>query len=43
MIEHKQIVENERAVLVGLVHRYQTETLLQEYLHELAFLAETHA
>ncbi|MEY4291942.1 MAG: GTPase HflX [Bacteroidota bacterium] len=41
MIEHKQIVENERAVLVGLVHRYQTETQLQEYLHELAFLAET--
>ena len=30
MIEHKQIVENERAVLVGLVHRYQTETQLQE-------------
>lgn len=41
MIEHKQIVENERAVLVGLVHRYQTEIQLQEYLHELAFLAET--
>jgi GTP-binding protein HflX len=41
VIEHKQIVENERAVLVGLVHRYQTETQLQEYLHELAFLAET--
>ncbi len=41
MIEHKQIVENERAVLVGLVHRFQTETQLQEYLHELAFLAET--
>lgn len=41
MIEHKQIVEHERAVLVGLVHRYQTETQLQEYLHELAFLAET--
>jgi GTP-binding protein HflX len=41
VIEHKQIVENERAVLVGLVHRYQTEIQLQEYLHELAFLAET--
>jgi GTPase len=41
VIEHKQIVENERAVLVGLVHRFQTETQLQEYLHELAFLAET--
>ena len=41
MIEHKQIVENERAVLVGLIHRFQTETQLQEYLHELAFLAET--
>jgi GTP-binding protein HflX len=41
VIEHKQIVENERAVLVGLIHRFQTETQLQEYLHELAFLAET--
>ena len=31
----------ERAVLVGLVHKDQTETQVQEYLDELAFLAET--
>ena len=30
-----------RAVLVGLVHKDQTEQQLQEYLDELAFLAET--
>jgi GTP-binding protein HflX len=33
--------ENERAVLVGLVTRNQSEQLLTEYLDELAFLAET--
>ena len=31
----------ERAILVGLVHKDQTEEQLQEYLDELAFLAET--
>ena len=31
----------EKAVLVGLVHKDQTEEQLQEYLDELAFLAET--
>lgn len=31
----------ERAVLVGVVHKDQTETQLQEYLDELSFLAET--
>lgn len=42
MIENKQIIENEeRAVLVGLVYKQQTETQLREYLDELAFLAET--
>ena len=29
------------AVLVGLVHKEQTETMVKEYLEELAFLAET--
>ena len=31
----------ERAVLVGLVHKDQTDTQVQEYLDELAFLAHT--
>jgi GTP-binding protein HflX len=31
----------ERAVLVGLVHKDQTDTHVQEYLDELAFLAHT--
>lgn len=37
----KKIKKEERAVLVGLVHKDQTEVQLQEYLDELAFLAET--
>lgn len=37
----KKIQKEERAVLVGLVHKDQTEQELQEYLDELAFLAET--
>ncbi len=42
MIEKKQIVqEEERAVLVGLVTKEQTEQHLNEYLDELTFLAET--
>lgn len=42
MIEKQNIIKNEeRAVLVGLVHKQQTETQLNEYLAELAFLAET--
>src|SRR6188474_3550049 len=42
MIEKKKIFENEeRAVLVGLIHKDQTEPQVQEYLDELAFLAET--
>lgn len=40
MIERKKI-GSERAVLVGLVHKTQTETQVNEYLDELAFLAET--
>ncbi|MCC7224160.1 MAG: GTPase HflX [Chitinophagales bacterium] len=31
----------EKAVLVGLIHGYQTEDKLKEYLDELAFLAQT--
>ena len=42
MLEKKKVVhKEERAILVGLVHKDQTEVQLQEYLDELAFLAET--
>lgn len=42
MIEKQQVVQNdERAVLIGLIHKEQTETEVSEYLDELAFLAET--
>jgi GTP-binding protein HflX len=42
MIENKNIIQNEeKAVLVGLVHKDQTETQTNEYLAELEFLAET--
>lgn len=42
MIEKKNSIEKaERAVLVGLVDKTQTEEQAQEYLDELAFLAET--
>lgn len=33
--------ETERAVIVGVVHGHQTEEKLNDYLDELAFLAET--
>ncbi len=36
-----RIQEEQRAVLVGLVHNEQTEQQVKEYLEELAFLAET--
>jgi GTPase len=36
-----KIQKEERAVLVGLVHKDQPEQQMQEYLDELAFLAET--
>jgi GTP-binding protein HflX len=39
--KRKSIHKEERAILVGLVHKDQTEEQLQEYLDELAFLAET--
>lgn len=42
MIEKKQIsTQEENAILVGLVYKEQTEVMVNEYLHELAFLAET--
>jgi GTP-binding protein HflX len=42
MIDKKnRIGLEERAVLVGVVHKEQTEPQVQEYLDELAFLAET--
>lgn len=42
MIEQKSIINNEEsAVLIGVTHNKQTETQTNEYLDELAFLAET--
>jgi len=42
VLDKKKVVyKEERAILVGLVHKDQTEQQLQEYLDELAFLAET--
>lgn len=42
MIEKKQIkTGTENAILVGLVYKEQTEPMVNEYLDELAFLAET--
>ena len=42
MIDKKNIIQSdERAVLVGLINKDQTEPQVQEYLDELAFLAET--
>lgn len=42
MLENRNRIEQEeRAVLVGVVHKDQTEREVQEYLEELAFLAET--
>ena len=37
----KNIVKEEKAILVGVVHKDQTEQQVNEYLDELAFLAET--
>jgi GTP-binding protein HflX len=42
LIEKKQILQEEqRAVLVGVIQKDQTEDQVNEYLDELAFLAET--
>jgi GTPase len=42
MLDKKNSIgKEEKAVLVGLIHKDQTETQVQEFLDELAFLAET--
>ncbi|MFP5041942.1 GTPase HflX [Parasediminibacterium sp. JCM 36343] len=41
MIEKQKIKEEERAILVGLVQQGQTPEQVEEYMDELAFLAET--
>ena len=42
LIEKKQIIkEEEKAVLVGVIQQEHTEEQVNEYLAELAFLAET--
>ena len=42
MIDNKnKILQAERAVLVGVIQKDQTEAQVIEYLDELAFLAET--
>ncbi len=39
--KNNKIQQEEKAILVGLVYKEQTETMTREYLDELAFLAET--
>ncbi len=39
--KQNKIQHEEKSVLVGLVHKEQTETQMKEYLEELKFLAET--
>lgn len=39
--QHNKIKQEEKAILVGLVYKEQTEIMVNEYLGELAFLAET--
>ena len=42
MIEKKSIIQKDiKAVLIGLINKEQTEHLVNEYMDELAFLAET--
>ena len=42
MIEKKKIIQGDiNAVLIGLISKEQTEQLVNEYMDELAFLAET--
>ena len=42
LIPKRQLTEEmEKAVLVGVIHKDQTERQVEEYLDELAFLAET--
>jgi GTP-binding protein HflX len=39
--KRNKISEEERAVLVGVIHKEQTDQEVEDYLNELAFLAET--
>ncbi len=42
MLDNRNTIQKEeKAVLVGLIHKEQTEVQVKEYLEELAFLAET--
>lgn len=42
MLDKKNVIgKEERAVLIGMIHKDQTDVHVQEYLDELAFLAET--
>ena len=42
MLENKKVIQDEeRAILVGVIGKEQTEVQMTEYLDELAFLAET--
>ncbi len=41
MIEKKQIQDHEKAVLVGVIGKNQTDKQVEEYLDELSFLAQT--
>ncbi len=41
MLEKKKSLQEEKAILVGLIHKNQTDIQVKEYLEELAFLAET--
>jgi len=41
MLNKKTSIQEEKAILVGLIHGSQTEEQVKEYLEELAFLAET--
>jgi len=41
MLEKKKKRHEEKAILVGLITKDQTEPEVKEYLEELAFLAET--
>jgi GTP-binding protein HflX len=42
LLENKNIIQKEeKAILVGLVYKLQTEEQVKDYLDELAFLAET--
>jgi GTP-binding protein HflX len=39
--KNNKITQQQKAILVGLVHKDQSEAEVKEYLNELAFLAET--